>query len=245
MLPILLLAASLGMTADNWPQPIEPLVRSVDLNVGESREVTLADGSTATVKLLDLKETRDDLRNAVRKALVTVEVNGRKATLGAADYRLPTAVGGVQIDCAVTKGCVQPNGNPWALDKDARLRLWPAGSPWIRPGTFVYPVRQRWFVGNTQMSNEPCFVNACDLPGLTAVYYHYGLDFGGAEGLTEVVAATDGVVVSARGKTIPSPGIPDVVSPRADVVYLRDGRGWYYRYSHLHSIDPAIELARG
>jgi len=27
---------------------------------------------------------------------------------------------------------------------------------------------------------------------------------------------------------------------RYDVVYIEDGRGWFYRYSHLHSIDPAI-----
>jgi PKD repeat protein len=25
------------------------------------------------------------------------------------------------------------------------------------------------------------------------------------------------------------------------VVYVRDGRGWYYRYSHLHTIDEAIQ----
>jgi hypothetical protein len=35
---------------------------------------------------------------------------------------------------------------------------------------------------------------------------------------------------------------PDLVKPRADVVYLRDDRGWYYRYSHLDSIDPCAKL---
>ncbi|MBN1395495.1 MAG: peptidoglycan DD-metalloendopeptidase family protein [Pirellulales bacterium] len=245
MYSLLLIAACMGATANEvWPRPIEPVVRTVDLNVGESREAVLCDGTRATVKLLDVQETRDNLRNAVRAARAIVEVNGQKATLEAANYRLPTTVGGVRIDCAVTKGYVQEEGikNPWALDKDARVRLWPAGSPWVRPGTFVYPVRQRWFVGDTQMANEPCFVNACDLPGQTPVYYHYGLDFGGAEGLTEVVAATDGVVISVRGKTIDAEEVPSVVKPRGDAVYLRDGRGWYYRYSHLHTIDPAIEL---
>ncbi len=245
MISALLMSVTLAApAAADWPPAVEPLVRTVDLNVGESREAALCDGSTATVKLLDLEETRDNLRNAVRKAVATVRLNGRKVRLSAANYNLPRAVGGVQIDCAATRGCVASSDakNPWALDKDARLRLWPAGSPWIRPGTFVYPVRQRWFAGDTQMANEPCFVNACDLPGKTAVYYHYGLDFGGAEGLTEVVAATDGVVVSARGKTIDSPDVPRVVRPRADVVYLRDGRGWYYRYSHLYTIEPAVRL---
>jgi hypothetical protein len=26
------------------------------------------------------------------------------------------------------------------------------------------------------------------------------------------------------------------------VVYIRDARGWYYRYSHLHTIDPAVKV---
>ena len=30
--------------------------------------------------------------------------------------------------------------------------------------------------------------------------------------------------------------------PRYDVVYLRDGRGWYYRYSHFDSIDDAVQV---
>ena len=56
-------------------------------------------------------------------------------TLVSANYRLPQTVGSVQIDCAITKGYGQHNSksteaqNPWGLDKDARLRLWPAGSP--------------------------------------------------------------------------------------------------------------------
>jgi hypothetical protein len=31
------------------------------------------------------------------------------------------------------------------------------------------------------------------------------------------------------------------VRPRGDVVYVRDARGWFYRYSHLHTIDPSIQ----
>ena len=142
LMAILVVAGMPLLAAENWPPAIEPLLRSVDLNVGESSDVKLSDGTSAAVKLLELTEIRDDLRQAVREARVTVEVNGQKATLTAGNYRLPTAVGGVQIDCAVTKGYVQPNENRWALEKDARLRLWPAGSPWIQPGTFTYPLRQ-------------------------------------------------------------------------------------------------------
>ena len=48
------------------------------------------------------------------------------------------------------------------------------------------------------------------------------------------------MVVSAG--TTPLPGYEDSpVDPRYDVVYVLDDRGWYYRYSHLQSIDPAIK----
>ncbi|MBM3892475.1 MAG: PKD domain-containing protein, partial [Verrucomicrobia bacterium] len=77
-------------------------------------------------------------------------------------------------------------------------------------------------------------------PSSKSIYYHNGLDFGGCEGLVDVVAATDGVVVSSADKTLP--GYEDTpVRPRSDVVYVLDDLGWYYRYSHLFSIEPGIE----
>jgi hypothetical protein len=48
-----------------------------------------------------------------------------------------------------------PFEDSWGLDKGARLRLWPAGSPWTAPGTFAYSTKQRWFAGTTQLANEP------------------------------------------------------------------------------------------
>jgi len=224
--------------AEGLPAAINPLVRTVDLDVGETQEVELADGSKARVKLVNVQEARDPLRKAVREARVTVEVNGTSLTLISATYHLPVLMAGVQIDCPITKGYLVRDSqqNAWALQKDARLRLWLAGSPWIQPGTFAYPVRQRWLVSDTQMANEPCYVNGAELPAQKDIYYHYGLDFGGAEGLVEVVAATDGLVVSAAGQTLPeykdSPA-----QPRYDVIYVVDGRGWYYRYSHLMTIE--------
>src|SRR5690606_9598669 len=69
---------------------------------------------------------------------------------------------------------------------------------------------------------------------------HAGVDFSGVEGITRVVAATDGVVVM-RGEDILE-GTDSTVKPRYDVVYVRDERGWYYRYSHLSRIDDGIRL---
>lgn len=235
-----------GATADEVssvpapPPAIEPRVRSVDLAVSESADVTLCDGATVRVKLVELRETRDALRDAVRSARVRVEIDGQEAEIESANYNLPRVVGHVRVDCPITRGTTtNSKSDAWGLVKDARLRLWPAEGPLLEPGTFVYPVRQRWAAGPTQMANEPCYVDACDNPKVKRIYYHYGLDFGGAEKLVEVVAATDGLVVSAGEDRLP--GYDDSpVKPRYDVVYLLDGRGWFYRYSHFASIDPSI-----
>jgi len=243
----LLMGISSGSDAlgDVREPKLEPLVRVADLNLGESQTVELCDGSRATVKLLDLKETRDDVRNAVRKAVATVDINGRTVSLVSSTYRLPTTIAGVQIDCPITKGYLQNSSkkNAWGLAKDARIRLWPADSALIRPGTFVYPVKQRWFATDTQMANVPTFVDGGELPSNKNIYYHYGLDFGGAEGLVEVVAATDGLVVSAGEKLLAGYD-ESAVRPRYDVIYVLDERGWFYRYSHLYKILDSVKPGR-
>jgi murein DD-endopeptidase MepM/ murein hydrolase activator NlpD len=236
-------AAGVAGGVKDAPALPEPM-RTLDLNRGETQNVVLADGTKVTVKLLDLKETRDPLRDAVRRAEVTVAIDGQPVTLVSANYRLPQTVGKVRVDCPVTRGYRESPtgakaGNPWALDKDARIRVWPAGGPLLDLRTFVYPARQRWFASATQMANEPVYVDGGERPLVKSIYYHYGLDIGGAEALVDVVAATDGLVVSAGKQRLPgfenSPA-----KPRYDVVYVRDGRGWYYRYSHLHTIHPTI-----
>lgn len=228
------------------PDASDPPFRAIDLNVGESGQVALPNGQTVSVKLVDLKEQRDGLRGAVRRADVIVEVAGQQAQLVSATYNLPKAIGAVQMDCPITRGYLTDasDANIWALDKDARLRLWPAGSPWIQPGTFGYPLNQRWFASDTQMANDPCYVNAGDTPGLKPIYYHYGLDFGGAEGMADVLAATDGVLVCRGQERLPGIDFPPQVKPRYDVLYLRDDRGWFYRYSHLLAFEPVARLGQ-
>lgn len=224
---------------------MQPLVRVVDLRIGESAEVTLCDGSIALVKLIDVQEARDSVSFAVRRAKVTVDVNGQRGELVSATYHRPQTIGDVQIDCSITKG-YNENGSPsfWGLDKDARLRLWPADSPLLRPGTFTYPAKQKWFATDTQMANDPVYVDGGERAGKQKMYYHSGLDIGGSEGLTEIVAATDAKVVSAGDIVLDGYKNDTPVSPRYDVVYLLDGRGWYYRYSHLKEIDKRIVPGR-
>lgn len=239
--------------ADTKPDAVTPLVRVVDLNVGEASTVQLCDGEKVNVQLLDLQETRDPIRQAVRSAVVTVKVDGKKIKIESGMYNLPQPVAGVQIDCSITAG-YNSNGTPssWGLDKDARLRLWPKDSPLTRPGSLIYPVDQRWFASRTWFDNEPVDGGTKVLP---RIYYHSGIDIGGSERQVRVFAATDAVVVSAGedvmaeyqskdGATPRYNSEKSPVAPRYDVVYLRDARGWYYRYSHLHKINDSIRPGR-
>ena len=76
-----------------------PLGRTIDLNIGETVDLELADKSRAIVKVVDYTVTRDRLRDAVRGVDVQVLVNGLPVTLGCGNYHLPVSIGGVQIDC--------------------------------------------------------------------------------------------------------------------------------------------------
>src|SRR5438128_612609 len=101
---------------------IKPMRQAVDLQIGESAEVTLANGSKATVKLLDVEEKRDSMSAAVREAKVKIELNGQEGWLTSANYNLPRTVGGVQVDCPITRGYNSNSGeDSWGLVKDARL----------------------------------------------------------------------------------------------------------------------------
>ena len=234
-------------------QQEQPLVRVVDISVGETTQLELCNGQQVSVQLLSLRESRDPIRQAVRSAKVTVKVDGEEITLESGMYNLPRRVAGVQIDCSVTQG-YNSNGTPsfWGLDKDARLRLWPADSPLLVPGSLIYPVDQRWFATRTWFDNEPVDGGTTISP---KIYYHSGLDIGGSERQVRVIAATDAVVVSSGEDVLPEYLLKDgsipkygqgksPVAPRADVVYLRDGRGWFYRYSHLHEINDSIRPGR-
>jgi len=222
-------------------QPRKPLRSSIELYKGESQQVELCNGKTVTVKLLDIEETRDSIRSAIRASRVKVAVDGKDAWINSGNYNLPATIGDVLIDCPITGGYLK-NGsgnNKWGLAKDARFRLWPVGSPLIAPGTFVCPIVQRWFASDTQMSNEPTFVNGGENPTRPQVYYHWGLDFGGAEGMTDVLSAVDGIVVLSGEKVLDG---YEEVFPEAsyDGVYILDDRNWFHGYFHLKTITVPI-----
>src|SRR5882672_3998119 len=71
-----------------------PLHHTVDLSLGEMWEVKLWEGASAKVKLLNVTETRDALRGAVRSSDVRVEVNGLVTNLVSGNYHLPVTLAG-------------------------------------------------------------------------------------------------------------------------------------------------------
>jgi murein DD-endopeptidase MepM/ murein hydrolase activator NlpD len=225
-------------------QPKMPLMRVVDLTAGEpATDVVLHDGKSARIALLGRSQVSDRVRGAVRHAHVRLRLNGQDVELECGNYNLPVTVAGVQVDCAVTRDLLSNSRtDPWGLVKDARLRLWPAGSPLMAPGTYTYPVKQRWFATTTQMSNQPSFVDGSETPWSRKIYYHYGLDTGGAEGMTEVIAATAGQVVVLGKSAMPGYEKNPYTEVGYDGVIVLDERGWFHWYFHLHSIDPNLKL---
>ena len=243
-LALLIVNFSCVIAQSEGNSPLRPLLRAVDINIGERMKVELHDGSVADVALVAVDRFTDSVFGAVRQVAVTIRVNGEKRTIYSGNYHLPVTIGKVQVDCPITIDYMdRAHQDSWGLEKDARLRLWPAGSPYAWPGTFVYPVSQKWLASFTQYSNEPV-VDSSPPDKKKKIYYHSGSDFGGAEDMVEVFAATDGVVVSLKGENLK--GIPDdaPIGERYDVVYLRDDRGWYYRYSHFDSIIPELKLGQ-
>src|SRR5690606_3825394 len=125
-------------------KPLKPLLRTVDLDVGEAVQVELHDGSKAEVELLRVEPVVDPVFDAVREVKVHIKINGEEKTVYSGNYRLPVTVGGVQVDCPVTGDYYKRSSTDWwGLEKQARLRLWPGGSPFIWPGSLVYPVNQK------------------------------------------------------------------------------------------------------
>ncbi|MEW6356250.1 MAG: PKD domain-containing protein [Planctomycetota bacterium] len=230
-------------TADRTPKG----GRTVDLSIGEMAEVALAGGKTRRIKLLSVHEPRCAVRGVIRFPKVTLDVDGERADVPAALYHMPQVVNGVRIGCSVTGGVAEDAERKqecYALDKDARIRCWPADGPLFDKTPLVYPARQRWFASMTQMANERTYVDAGELPlnrPDAAIYHHWGMDIGGHDRAVPIVAARAGTVV-VRGEQT-TPDFADAAGvPRYDRVVVRDEDGWDFLYSHLDMIAPTVRL---
>ncbi|MBM4083777.1 MAG: metalloendopeptidase, partial [Planctomycetes bacterium] len=222
--------------------------RVFDLAVGESAMAALRDGNRRRVTLLAVNEPRCRVRGVIRGPSVTVDVDGEPAEVPSAEYHLPQVVKGLKVACSVTRGVAEAVGrhqDVYALDKDARLRCWALDEPLFGPTPLVYPAKQAWFASMTQMANERCYVNACELAPTKPtdyIYHHYGLDIGGHDRAVPIVAARSGRVV-VRGEEKAPDYNGEGGEVRYDRVVIRDDAGWWcFLYSHLDMIAPGIKL---
>ena len=238
---VIILFAIILIESGCRPSGPDPCRVISELNIGEVQNVRLTNGDAVNLSLIEIKEIRDSVRNAIREVSVKVSVDGEEITLSAANYNLPVIVGNVQIDCPAIKDYLSnSNEDDWKLVKDARFRLWPKSSSYLREGTFIYPIKQEWLASMSQTANEPTYVDWGENPAEKAIYYHSGHDIGGAEGMDEIISSTDGLVVSSNNVLLEGyDSIPVYVHP--DAVSVIDHRGWLLEYVHLDSTDPEIK----
>lgn len=214
-----------------------------ELNIGETKDIKLKNNDIVELSLLGITEIRDSVRNAIRDAYVKISVDGEEKTIHCGNYHLPVVVGKIQIDCPAIKGYYSNASNDlWKLSKDARFRIWEKGSDYAEPATFFYPVKQKWFATMTASGNEPAYTDWGEGARRKTIYYHAPFDFGGAEGMDEIVSATDGLVISAHGEILPEyRGEKLRALGWKDAVYIIDSRGWSIQYVHLDSVVPSIK----
>ncbi|MCK5805822.1 MAG: peptidoglycan DD-metalloendopeptidase family protein, partial [Lentisphaeria bacterium] len=219
---------------------LSPLHTTIELNVGDRTTVQLPDASSVEVAVLGIDVRCGTVRTAIRSARVLVQINGHSVWVPMAGYNLPRPLGGVQIDCPAIRMLANKREDVWKLERDVRLRLWPENASWVEPGTMCYPARQRWFATDTQMCNEPCFVGGAEYVSTDRVYYHDGLDIGGSEGDTALIAAADGILL-AVGEDVHPRAADYEMQPRYDRVFLLDGRDWVHIYSHVKTFAPGLQ----
>ena len=201
---LLPLIGAIPLTAhDNPPsppaQPLIPRVRQIALAIDETTHFTTRNGEPVPIRLVGIRHTRDTIRGGIRSATATLRVRETEINIPVGGYAMPTVVENVKLDVAVTRDYLERNlkADQWRLPdgKDAILRIWDADSPLLTPGTFVYPVKQRFLSTLTQIGNEIVHVNGAGFePPDAPIYYHCCVDIGGSDGLDEIIAAVGGVV---------------------------------------------------
>lgn len=218
-----------------------------DLEVGESASFPLRDGRRKTVRLIGLHEQRDSVRGVIRKPVVTLDVDGERREIVSAHYRMPVVVNGVRLDCPVTRGISDSvnAGEPgifYALDKAARIRCWDPEARLFGEKPMVYPVKQSWFAGMTQMGNERVYVDAGELngnpPGIM-IYHHYGLDFGGFDAAVPIMSVAPARIITLGMNVAAGENWP-LDPPHVDGIQAQGEDGRFFRYAHLDMFAPDL-----
>lgn len=249
---------------------------TTDISFGEFQRKEI-NGDLFKIELLNIQTTTDSIKEAIRSATVTVRISKGKK-IGFADtaknsqlsglrnkvtikivcgnYTLPTTLSdfGIQIECTVVRNYLRNSiHNDWAIEKDARLRIYPYTGRFIKEGVFGFPLDAELFSAKTQAGNEPVFVGG---EGLSKkIYYHADLDFGGSDGLVKLYSTTDGVVFG-KGRDYnyqlsDNPNIFNeyVLRPLADQLIILDPMGFFHLYAHLNTfatdLYPGSKVSKG
>ena len=196
--------------------------RFVYLDIGQSCEFQLRDGTKKRISLLSVKEYDDPVIHLMRRADVKIEIDGKPVELTCAPYVMPTEVDGVRIQADTTSAWMN-------IPKRVQLSLWDASDPVVDTSLFCFPLPgYRLFSLGMQAYNEPVHLGDRDGdPQGQRFYHNYGVDFAGYEGRQKVLSCIDGVVILADHDQ--------------GSLSIRDDQGFVFYYGHLDSILSGIE----
>ncbi|MBN2272529.1 MAG: peptidoglycan DD-metalloendopeptidase family protein [Sedimentisphaerales bacterium] len=197
--------------------------RFVYLDIGQSCDFQLKDGTKKRISLLSVKEYKDPVIHLVRQADVKIEIDGKAVELTCAPYVMPTEIDGLRIQADTTSAWMD-------IPKRVQLSLWDASDPIVDTGLFCFPLPgYRLFCLGMQTYNEPVHLGDRDGdPQGQRFYHNYGVDFAGYETRQKVLSCIDGVVTLADRDQ--------------GSLSIRDDKGFVFYYGHLDSILSGIEV---
>lgn len=197
----------------------------ISLNPGESYQFELRDGTARTIRLEQVRETRDSVMGIVRRADVSLLIDQRPVELVCAPYVTPTLIDGIRIQADITSGMLPD------LPKQVSLSLWDANDPVVDSDAFVFPLEDyALFSHDLQAYGEVVWLGLHDGDpwGVTA-RHSYGIDLAGFEKKETIVAVADGTVLDLY---------PDTRTPYAALIESPNGVVW--EYGHMDSLLPEI-----
>lgn len=194
----------------------------VYLDVGESHNFKLNNGSERKIVLKSVNEHPDKVMDLMRSAEIVVEIDGRPVRLVCEPYVMPIKVDGLFIVADTTDRWME-------LPKKVQLSLWDASDAIVDTERFSFPLTgYGMFSQGMQAYNEPVHLGHRDGdPKGQRFYHNYGFDLAGFEGRDQVVSCIDGTVTH--------------VGREMGTLVFEDANGIVFEYGHMDEIFPEIE----